>query len=448
MNRRRHEALASGSDRELVAASRRGDTAAYAELWRRHRDAAIRTARAFTTSLEAEDLVSEAYLAVLAAIRDGGGPTGDGFRPYLYTVLRNLARRWGSGRREIAVDELPEPEDDAPDLLGSQLGSLDRGMVRLAFESLPQRWREVLWYTEVEGMSAAQTAPLVGLGANATAALAYRAREGLRQAWLQEHVAHAQREGECGWVLARLGEHSRDGLGKRAEARMDRHLATCASCRDVALEVGQVNRQLALVLLPLVLGAGPAAAWLAAPAGVAVAAVATGGAALALAAIAAVGVVGGVLAGPSIGIAAPPAPDEAVAAAPSTTIPGSTTPDDRAGQEKVVGAPEPGTGAPVGGGSGGTGGLGALDGTLDAATGTVGGLVGGLTGGLVELDADVGLGSGSAEVGASVGGGLVDAGVGVGGESLLDVDLGVAGVEVEVQVGGQGGLLGLGLLGL
>ncbi len=265
------------SDRALVSMTRAGDIDAFSELWRRHRSAAIGVAHLFTASSDPEDLVSEAYAVILGAIRRGGGPTGDAFRSYLYTTVRNLARRWGSGRHEIAVEELPEEAGDDDDaVVLEQLGALDRGLVRAAFDHLPERWREILWYTEVEGMSPAAAAPLLGLSANATAALSCRAREGLRQAWLQMHVADSPHEGECGWALAHIGEHSRDGLGKRAGARIDAHLAACRPCRDVALEVGQVSRQLARILLPAALGAGPAAAWLLAPAPPAMAATAAG----------------------------------------------------------------------------------------------------------------------------------------------------------------------------
>ena len=214
------------------------------------------------------------------------------------------------------------------------------------------------------------------------------------------------------------------------------------SCRDVGFEVGQVNRQLAIALLPVLLGAGPAAAWLAAPTGVAVATVGAGGAALAVAVVAAVGVVGAIVAGPVIGIPGPFAHDDAAAAEPLATLPEPGTREGRTAPVESPPAPET-PGASAADGASPTG----VDGALGTTTGAVGGLVSGLTGGLTGLDADLGLGSGSTEVGLSVGDGLVEAGVGLGGESLLDMDLGVAGIDVDVRVGGQGGLLGLGLLG-
>lgn len=174
---------AKNADAALIERARHGDIDAYGDLWRRHHAAAIRAARLFTTSLDAEDLVSEAYVQILATLRRGSGPQGTPFRPYLYTVVRNLARRWGAARQEITVKDFPELPDEN-DSLRIQIDTLDRGMVRDAFVGLPRRWQEVLWYTEVEGMTPAQVGVLLGMGAGSVSALAYRAREGLRQHWL------------------------------------------------------------------------------------------------------------------------------------------------------------------------------------------------------------------------------------------------------------------------
>src|SRR2546430_10213444 len=45
-----------------------------------------------------------------------------------------------------------------------------------------------LWQLEVEGKTPAEVAPMFGLSGNGASALAMRAREGLRQAYLQEHI--------------------------------------------------------------------------------------------------------------------------------------------------------------------------------------------------------------------------------------------------------------------
>lgn len=252
------DAVPEQSDTDLVASARDGDEEAFAELWRRHASAGRTVARSFSTE-DPDDVVAEAYLRILAAVRNGNGPT-TGFRPYLFTTIRSVAAGWGQRRREHPLEDaeaIPDPSTTE----AASMEALDRSLTVTAFRSLPERWQEVLWYTEVEQMTAAAVAPLLGLSANGTAALAYRAREGLRQAWIQAHIAASPEGSEHRWTTERVGAYSRGGLGKRDTARIERHLAECAKCSIVAAEARNVGSRLALVLLPLLLGVGGAAAY-------------------------------------------------------------------------------------------------------------------------------------------------------------------------------------------
>jgi RNA polymerase sigma factor (sigma-70 family) len=246
------------SDIALIERTRRGDRAAYGELWQRHAASARTVARSYS-SLDPDDLVAESFTKIYDAILGGGGPTG-GFRPYLFTTIRNTASSWGRDRRETNLETLESFED--PDTSESAtLDSLDRSTTAQAFRSLPTRWQEVLWYSEVEGMNPQQIAPLVGMSANATAALAYRAREGLRQAWIQAHLRNAADEPECRWTIDRLGSYTRGRLRARDTAKLEAHLDDCARCTIVAAEAREVGSHLALVLLPLTAGVGGATAY-------------------------------------------------------------------------------------------------------------------------------------------------------------------------------------------
>jgi DNA-directed RNA polymerase specialized sigma24 family protein len=77
-------------------------------------------------------------------------------------------------------------------------------MIARAFRSLPERWQAVLWHTDIEASGPAEIAWLLGLSANSVAALAYRAREGLRQAYLQMHLSEVVRQ-ECRPIAGKLG---------------------------------------------------------------------------------------------------------------------------------------------------------------------------------------------------------------------------------------------------
>ncbi len=248
------------SDEALILLARAGDKSAFAELWQRHARSGMRVARQFTSSSDADDLVSEAYVRIYQRVLAGGGPDG-AFRPYLYTTIRNLAARWGRANHSIAVEDIGEFEDVVED--DPATVALDRTLTVSAFRSLPERWQSVLWYTEVEGMDPHEVAPILGISANGVAALSYRAREGLRKAWLQAHVSDATASGECRWTIGRLGEYARKGMTSRERARVEEHLATCTRCAIISEEVDEVGSHLTFVLVPLILGGTVGGAFLA-----------------------------------------------------------------------------------------------------------------------------------------------------------------------------------------
>ena len=244
-------------DAELIAAARTGDAAAVGALYERHAGAAWVVARQYTNSpADADDVVSDSFAAVFGALQRGKGPES-AFRAYLFTVVRRSA----GVRRE--KDRRVEPTDDiavlergtamAPTAEDPALAGFERGVVARAFHSLPERWQAVLWHTEVEGLSPAEIAPILGLTSNGVAALSYRAREGLRQAYLQEHLQDPLDEG-CRSISGKLGSYVRGGLGSRETAQVESHLEDCGTCRGLVLELGDVNHGMRAVIAPLVLG--------------------------------------------------------------------------------------------------------------------------------------------------------------------------------------------------
>lgn len=244
----------SSSDPELISATRAGDTTAYAALYERHVPAARRLARALTSDAAlADDLVSETFAKLLTVLRDGQGPDL-GFRPYLLRSLRNTF--YDRVRRDKKIeytDDLTAHEvgQTQPD---PAVAGQDRRYAVLAYSKLPERWQMVLWHTEVEEDSPASIAPLLGMTANGVAALAYRARERLRQLYLQEHIADAPSQ-ECGWTVDRLGARVRGTLAARDGTKVDGHLDSCAACKVLYMELAEVNSGLRGVLAPVVLGA-------------------------------------------------------------------------------------------------------------------------------------------------------------------------------------------------
>ncbi|HEY7102635.1 MAG TPA: sigma-70 family RNA polymerase sigma factor [Mycobacteriales bacterium] len=264
-------------DAELVAAVRSGDLEAYGLLYRRHAGAARTQAKQLVRSRpDEEDLVAEAFAKVLDAIRAGGGPD-QAFRAYLLTTVRNTLR--DRLRRDRPLQWTDDPGRYAAGLPWEDpaVAALEATLAARAFHRLPERWREVIWRTEVEPAPRPEVASSLGLSPSGVAALAYRARERLRQAYLQEHIgagagagtagpgaagagaagvgaagAGAARAGAGGAgaggagaqhraAVDRLGAWTRGRLSGRQRAGVEAHLTRCPDCRALARELADVN---------------------------------------------------------------------------------------------------------------------------------------------------------------------------------------------------------------
>lgn len=243
-------------DAEYIRRVREGETSAYAVLYERHAACARGLARQLLRGdAEVEDAVAEAFTRVLSVIQRGKGPT-DSFRPYLLTAVRNAAYDRGRGeKRQVVTDDMESLDPGVP-FVDPALEGLERSLIARAFLSLPERWQAVLWHTEIEGAKPSEAAAILGLNPNGVAALAYRAREGLRQAYLQMHLAGGTVAEACRPTVGLLGGYVRGGLSKRDTGKVDKHLDGCADCREVYAELMDVNVGLRGVVLPLVVGVG------------------------------------------------------------------------------------------------------------------------------------------------------------------------------------------------
>ncbi|GAB2884020.1 sigma-70 family RNA polymerase sigma factor [Nocardioides pacificus] len=252
------------SDAELISAVRDGDVESYGALFSRHVDAARRLARQLASPGDADDLVSDAFAKVLGVLQRGGGPDL-AFRAYLLTALRRLhVDRIRASARLHSTDDL-EPFDPGVPFRDTAVEGFESAAAARAFASLPERWQVVLWHTEIEGQKPADVAVILGMSANSVSALAYRAREGLRQAFLTMHAGDLD-EDTCRWTLEHLGSYVRKGVSRRDATRIEEHLQGCRRCLAVHLELTEVNSNLAALIGPVVLGS-VAAAYLGAAAG-------------------------------------------------------------------------------------------------------------------------------------------------------------------------------------
>lgn len=234
---------------------RAGDDTAYEELYRRHAEAVRRYARTCCRDAHtADDLTAEVFARMLQAVRGGSGPE-HAVRAYLLTTVRRVAAGWTkSAKREQLVEDFAvfaaqasrssEVSDDDTLDLGADVRAMheaEQSMAMQAFRSLPERWQAVLWHTEVEDESPSDVATLFGLDANGTRVLAKRAREGLKEAYLQAHVSTTlTADEECARYADRLGAYARGSLRTRAERGLRKHLEECAKCRLAAGQIKEV----------------------------------------------------------------------------------------------------------------------------------------------------------------------------------------------------------------
>ena len=223
-------------DAELIGAIATGNAAAYGTLRERHEPAARSLARQLVKDpAEADGVASETFTWLHGVIRRGGGPEA-AVRPYLLAAVRRVA-----GERS---GDPAAAEAESEPLAG-------------AFLSLPERWRAVLWHTEIEQADPGQAAVVLGVTAEGVAELGEQARAGLSRAYLKLYLASVTRE-DCRSAAGKLDLHLSGAARGHHEGKVQRHLRDCRACRAVAVELAGLGRSLRRAVAPVFLG--PAAA--------------------------------------------------------------------------------------------------------------------------------------------------------------------------------------------
>ncbi len=226
-------------ERRLIERARAGDLDAVAELYDAHQPVALGIARRLCRPSDVDDVVSEAFTKVLDQLSRGAGPRVS-FRAYLITAVRSSAADVGRGQSRLlptdTVEDLQPDEPGAPDDQPASGLRTDSEMLAQALSSLPARWQLALWWTTVEGRPLAEVGDELGLNANAVAALSFRARQGLRDAYLALHVARSA-DADCDALRDDFPAFARDRLDPALTATIGAHLLDCEACREVIAEL-------------------------------------------------------------------------------------------------------------------------------------------------------------------------------------------------------------------
>lgn len=233
---------------ELLVMARSGNQEAYATLYDRYAYAALRLARHLGMRDDAEDIVSESFARILDLVGRGKGPTSN-FRSYLFTTVRHEAGRRAKARQKVLPTDDESQIDTAVPFGDSQLDSFERTSVRAAYESLPARWQSVLWHLDVEGHKPQDLAEALDVSPNSVSALVYRARSGLRQAYLQQHISPPGPEADaiCANTRSKLPAFLQRTGSTRELEKTHAHLATCQDCMSAYVELQATGVEIGIV---------------------------------------------------------------------------------------------------------------------------------------------------------------------------------------------------------
>jgi len=140
---------------------------------------------------DAEDVLQDAYVR---ALRGYEGFRGDSIRPWLLAIVRNVAWRALANRRRRGDNVIPieaafgqddntgpmEIAADEPSAEARLIEASDRAVLMKALDAVAPLFREVLVLREVEGLSYAEIATVLGVPQGTVMSRLSRARGELR----------------------------------------------------------------------------------------------------------------------------------------------------------------------------------------------------------------------------------------------------------------------------
>jgi RNA polymerase sigma-70 factor (ECF subfamily) len=173
---------------QLLARMKQGDEDAFAELYRRHRDAVYRLAMLYSGSTaHAADVTQETFVHFITQPHQYD-PLRGTLAAWLCGVARNMARRAVSGREDatdpevLADDSSPhESHIDRETPLERILKGEAAEQVRRAVASLKPHYRDILILCELSELSYAEAAQVAGIDIGTVRSRLSRARAQLAQ---------------------------------------------------------------------------------------------------------------------------------------------------------------------------------------------------------------------------------------------------------------------------
>jgi len=154
----------------VVTAARRGDRAAFAELYRRFHRAVHGVVLARVAYRDAADLVQDVFAVALERLPQLGEPAA--FPGWLLAIARN---------RSIDHVRGQKPTDEFVDLPVEPSRGAEVAQVLVALRSLPEAYQETMILRLVEGMSGPEIAEQTGLAPGSVRVNLHRGMKLLRE---------------------------------------------------------------------------------------------------------------------------------------------------------------------------------------------------------------------------------------------------------------------------
>lgn len=174
----------NSSDSELLQAMRAGDEEALAALYRRRQPGIYRFALQMCGSQQlAEDITQEVFMVLMREAHTFD-PARGSLGAFLMGIARHhLLRRLQRERFYVAMSEAPDNGGLSSQVLVTTVGPLDEmsrteaiEAVRRAVLTLPERYREVVVLCDLQEMSYAETAEILGCAIGTVRSRLHRAR--------------------------------------------------------------------------------------------------------------------------------------------------------------------------------------------------------------------------------------------------------------------------------
>jgi RNA polymerase sigma-70 factor (ECF subfamily) len=173
-------------DGTLVTRAQAGDREAFEQLVRRHTDRLYALVRRFGLSGDAaQEVTQEAFLRSWRGINSFKGDAR--FVTWLYRIALNEAKRRmkrDAARRQVRSldkDDAVQPQDVTEEPYARIAHAELREALAAAVRALPVKYRAPLILRDVEGLSTADAAAVLGLGEAALKSRLHRARAAVRR---------------------------------------------------------------------------------------------------------------------------------------------------------------------------------------------------------------------------------------------------------------------------